>query len=411
MSTEPNSPRYPKANMSVFSLSFLQIHNPFVVMWWSAAIPGFGHLMLGKYAQGFILIIWELYTNYHSELNLSIFYSMLGDFDRAKDVLDTEWLMLYVAVYVFTLWDSFRRAIMLNQVNILAEHCNARIPVIRMNTLGIHVLNRYRPWVAIVCSLLLPGLGQVYLQRLMTGLYILVIWVAACTQSRLLTAIHHTCVGNFELAAGVMVPHWLLFLPSLYGYAMFEAYHSTQAINSLNAKEQASYLEEHYLKKREEGRFMEKLQGPDISYTAASFKHSLEVEVILSQMDMVGIKREALLVVPLYSEDSRKRLIQGYFYLEERLMNLAFPLGTVFMLLGVIYGFVLPMGPVLWGLFGLLAGLALGVLLGYLTRDKRFPFKQTEPEVILIVQGTKEILESAKEIIDRFSPVRVYPGR
>ncbi|WP_438445834.1 hypothetical protein [Gorillibacterium sp. sgz5001074] len=408
MGTTHQAPRYPKAAMSVFTLNIMQIQNPFVVMWWSAAIPGFGHLMLGKYIQGFILVIWELYTNYHSHLNESIFYSMVGDFSRARDQLNTDWLLLYVAVYVFTIWDSCRRAIMLNQVNMLAEFEHARVPIMKMNTVGIHVLNRYRAGVATLTSLLMPGLGQIYLQRMMTGGFILVTWVIACSQSRFLTAIHHTCVGQFALASGTLDVQWGLFLPSLYVYAMYDAYHTCNAVNNLLAYEQRAYLTDRYHKERGEGGFLDSLGGSGIGYAAATYRHSLEVEVVLIQLEQAGFSREALLVLPLAPPHEKKRLIHGYFYLEERIMNLAFPLGTVFMLLGVIYGFVLPLGPVLWGLFGLLLGFGLGLLLGYMTRHAGIPYKKLEPEVVIVAQGERELLKTAMEIFGRYTPIRAF---
>ena len=64
--------------------------------------------------------------------------------------------------------------------------------------------------------------------------------------------------------------------------------------------------------------------------------------------------------------------------------------------LGVIYGFIWKLGPVLWGLIGLVFGAALGLLLDYfwssirgkkqlLTRNKN---KESEraAEVVLVVQ-------------------------
>lgn len=62
---------------------------------------------------------------------------------------------------------------------------------------------------------------------------------------------------------------------------------------------------------------------------------------------------------------------------------------TIIMLLGVIYGFVLPGGPIIWGLAGLLAGSGLGYAI-----DRRYNHKHdaaarsssVKSEVILMVR-------------------------
>ena len=70
-------PRYSKGQISVFGTNSVYPRVPWVSAWWSAAFPGFGHMFIGKYLHGFILIIWELVVNNMSHLNMAIALSFL----------------------------------------------------------------------------------------------------------------------------------------------------------------------------------------------------------------------------------------------------------------------------------------------------------------------------------------------
>jgi hypothetical protein len=51
----------------------LHFKKPWVVLWWSLAFPGFGHLMINSYIWGFFLISFEYLVNTISYINLSHF--------------------------------------------------------------------------------------------------------------------------------------------------------------------------------------------------------------------------------------------------------------------------------------------------------------------------------------------------
>ncbi len=55
--------RRPKGHISSIATNMLHLKNPWVTAWWSAAFPGFGHIILGSYVKGFLLVVWELLIN------------------------------------------------------------------------------------------------------------------------------------------------------------------------------------------------------------------------------------------------------------------------------------------------------------------------------------------------------------
>jgi hypothetical protein len=97
--------RRQRAHLSQLTTSVLQTKNPWVVAFFSFSYPGFGHLLLHRYVAGFILILWETFINDLSNVNLGILYTLIGDFDKAKEVLDERWLILYVGIYMFGIWE------------------------------------------------------------------------------------------------------------------------------------------------------------------------------------------------------------------------------------------------------------------------------------------------------------------
>ncbi|MDQ1911791.1 hypothetical protein RAC89_15415 [Paenibacillus sp. GD4] len=238
--------RYPKMHLSVFTLNHLSVRNPFVVMWWSAAIPGYGHMILGKYGQGFVLVVWEFFNNYNGKLNYAIYYSMIGDFTLAKQVLHQSWIILYVAVYVFTLWDSYMKTLDMNKLAQLCGHQFDLQPPMVIKAHGINYLRVYKPWLALLYSSFMPGLGHIYLQRLISGVFIIVFWVLTCYYSHFPEAVHMTMIGDFTGAKSVLNPEWLLFMPSLYVYGMYESYDSAKHFNHLYRMNQAEFLRKNY---------------------------------------------------------------------------------------------------------------------------------------------------------------------
>lgn len=220
--------------------------NPWVVAWWSAALPGFGHLMLCKYVTGFILFTWEVFINVNAGINTAIMYSMIGDFAAAKEALDPNWLFFYAGVYVFTIWDSYRRTVDLNSLYVLAYRENSPLAPFKISALEINYLNKRNPLVTVLFSAIIPGLGYLYINRLPSAFVTLTWWIVIVFFSKFHEALLYTMVGNFSQAAFILDPQWFLFMPSLYVFAIYDSYSYTVELNKVFEKEQANFLLKHY---------------------------------------------------------------------------------------------------------------------------------------------------------------------
>ncbi len=224
----------------------LHLRNPYVVAFFSFAYPGFGHLLQHKYLAAFILILWELFINNLANVNLCIHYSMIGDFETAKEVVNERWLILYVSIYMLGIWDSYRTTVELNRQYILADREDAPVLPIVLGSLGINYLDKRKPWIALVWSALVPGLGHLYIHRTITGFFIFGYTVAILYYGQIPLGIKYSMLGDFDKTKEVLNIQWLLYLPSIYLFIIYDAYTSCVELNKLAEKETSKFLRKHY---------------------------------------------------------------------------------------------------------------------------------------------------------------------
>lgn len=245
-----NRERRFKAYVSLIGTTQLHLRNPYIIAWWSAAFPGFGHLLLSKYLRGYALFLWEILVNNMANLNLAIVYSFTGNIDKAKEVLDPRWLLLYIPVYLFAIWDSYRTTVDMNKVFLLAERENAEFNSYTIGAVEINYLDKRRPAMAVLWSLFTPGLGQLYIHRVVTAAFTMVFMIVFVYFSNILNAVHLLFLGEIKLATQVIDPQWFMFFPSHYGFAVYDSYVNTVENNKLFESEQRKFLKENYQKKR-----------------------------------------------------------------------------------------------------------------------------------------------------------------
>ena len=342
------------AYVSQIGITQLHLRNPWAIAWWSAAFPGAGHLLLSKYMRGFLLFGWESIVNLKAHINESIFYSFIGNINQAKLVVDKDWALLYVATLMFTIWDSYRTTVDLNHIYILAAREDAEIQPFTITGFEINYLDKRSPIDALIWSLLSPGVGQLYIHRVIVGAFSLAMWILSCYMSRVLPAIHYSLLGQFEQAKSILEIHWILNIPSMYMFAAYDAYVNTVENNKLYDWEQAKFFKGQYQYEKfrmpvEYG----KLRSEGM-YIIATFEYNNFLERAVTEMQMQGVAKERILAAPLDKKGEERRLFDTMHSSDGlSLIGLAAALGTIFMLLGTIYGFVLAWGPIWWGLIGL----------------------------------------------------------
>lgn len=238
--------RRPKVNMTSYTINSFHLRNPYVIAWWSCVYPGFGHLTLGSSAKGIFVFVGELTINYMSHLNLAIIYSFTGQFQQAKDVLDTQWLLLYCGILVFAIYDSYRITVEANKLSVLADR--EYIPIVPTILAGssMNILLKRQPWVSVAWSALIPGSGQLLLGEAVRAIFLMVVAGAIIVQSHALQAIGFTAVGDFYHAKAIIDWQWFLNIPSFYCFAIWDSYVDTVEINKLFKIEQAQYFKTQF---------------------------------------------------------------------------------------------------------------------------------------------------------------------
>ncbi|MBD8069355.1 hypothetical protein F7888_10205 [Bacillus sp. PS06] len=173
-------------------------------------------------------------------------YSFQGEIQKATDVLDTRWLLIYIPVYIFGIWDSYRTTVDMNKVYVLAEREDHQFNSFSIGSLEINYLDKRSPIMAVIWSLFVPGLGQLYMHRIVSAFFTITWTVIFFYNSRGLEAISLLFIGEIQQATDVLVPQWLLFFPSLYGFSVYDSYINTVENNKLYDKEQRRFFKEQY---------------------------------------------------------------------------------------------------------------------------------------------------------------------
>lgn len=375
-------PRYSKGKISVFGINSVYPRTPWVVAWWSAAFPGFGHMFIGKYLHGLILIIWELVVNNLSNLNLGMALSFLGRFDEAKAVLNPDWGLLYVAVYIYSIWDSYRCAVEIEKSHALAEVEDAPIAPSDVSFFDVVILDKKKPWVGLVWSFFTPGLGQLYGGSTIVGTFILAWWIYVCHKALAIRTWFYSFIGDFDYANAVVDWQWFLFLPSMYAFAIYQAYASVNQSNTLFDIEQIRFL-----RVRAANLNQQNTNQKDTIQILATFEHSPFVEMVIHDVEKLGVPPQNIVALPVENLESQLHIIDSIHRVDGRsILDGAMMSGTIFAVLGTIYGFVWYWGPVIWGLLGFAGGFLLGLLIELAFNKKKIKaFAGRKSEVIVEV--------------------------
>lgn len=188
--------------------------------------------------------------NVKAHVNGAMIYSFQGNIDLAKEVLDTRWLLMYIPVYLFGIWDGYRTTVDMNKVYLLAERENHRFNSFSLGALEINYLDKRDPVIAVMWSIFVPGLGQLYVHRILTAIFVIVWLVIFFYFSHVQEAVVLLFLGKIKEATSVIQPEWLLFIPSHYGFALYDSYINSVENNKLFEKELRNYLTESYQSER-----------------------------------------------------------------------------------------------------------------------------------------------------------------
>jgi hypothetical protein len=330
-----------------------------------------------------------------------ILYSFIGDFEKAKAVVDLQWMSLYIPTYIFAIWDSYRTTVDLNNSYMLAAREDTEIKSFVVGAMEINYLDKRNPWVSAVRSLLVPGAGQLYIHRLVTAIFVVVWWIVICYYSKLLPSLHYTFLGDFRQAKSILDMHWFLNIPSVYFFAVYDAYINTVENNKLFDWEQSKFLKRQYENPSFVMPFRKNIRGEKM-YIVSTFEHSVYLELAMTAIQMKGIKKENIMAISLDKRGEQRVLFDSIHSSDGlSLFDLPAILAVIGGIFGGIYGYVLKWGPLIWGLIAISAGSALGFIIK-LVITKRYNGRQNDErgtEVVLMIECIESQTEMVKDIL------------
>lgn len=110
----------------------------------------------------------------------------------------------------------------------------------------------------------------------------------------------------------------------------------------------------------------------------ASFDYCFHTELAISELTEKGIDQAHILAVPLAVRSETREFVDSIHHSDGvSMVDGGFLLGTACMTLGVVYGFYLYWGPIIWGLIGLFGGFIIGCLFDYRPGSKRSTSRQS----------------------------------
>lgn len=128
----------------------------------------------------------------------------------------------------------------------------------------------------------------------------------------------------------------------------------------------------------------------------------------LVSLEKQGIPKGNILAVPLDKRAEANKLFDTIHQSDGiSMIDVAAALGSVFMVLGAIYGYKLYWGPIIWAMIGLVGGSGLGLAIKYYTvRLKRDPNRQNldkggrlRTEVIVMIRCQSDQVDLIKKIL------------
>ncbi|KGM46320.1 hypothetical protein P9D43_14175 [Neobacillus niacini] len=389
-------PRYSKGRISVFGINSVYPRPPWIAAWWSAAFPGFGHMFIGKYLHGLILILWELVVNNKSHLNMGIALSFQGKFAEATAVIDQEWGLLYVAVYIYSIWDSYRCAVEIKKSHILSEIEDAPVTPSEVSFFDVVILDKKIPTVGMFWSAFTPGLGQLYGGSTVVGAFVLAWWIFVCYKAEAVGTFLYSFLGDFTQVAAIVDWQWFLFLPSMYAFAIYQGYVSVTESNTLFDIEQIRFL-----RVRAENLGQKNTTETNTVHIIATFDFSPFVEMVIHDFEKLGVPQQNIVALPLENLDSEAHIIDTIHRVDGRsILDGAMMGATIFGVLGTIYGFVWHWGPVIWGLLGLAGGFLLGLIIELAVNKKKIDvLARSKGEVIIEVTCNASLQDQLMKIL------------
>lgn len=135
----------------------------------------------------------------------------------------------------------------------------------------------------------------------------------------------------------------------------------------------------------------------------ASFSYSTHLELAICYLERYGIQREKIFALPLEKRQKKKKLFDTIYQADGvSLFDLPIILGTIFMLGGTMYGFLLKWGPILCGIIASIIGALIGFVIDIIPKKRIENMnngKDSTTQIFLLIECKESQIETVEEIL------------
>lgn len=93
--------------LSALEINYLDKRKPWVAASWSVLMPGAGQLYIHRIVTAIFILISYIVIIYLSKALPAIHYTLMGQFDMAKSVVNQHWFLNIHSVYFFAIYDAY----------------------------------------------------------------------------------------------------------------------------------------------------------------------------------------------------------------------------------------------------------------------------------------------------------------
>ncbi|KRE59694.1 hypothetical protein [Paenibacillus sp. Soil750] len=144
----------------------------------------------------------------------------------------------------------------------------------------------------------------------------------------------------------------------------------------------------------------------------STFEHSIEVEEALAVLEQMGLPRNEIMTVMM---DNYMDIPDHNYNSNPNKKTLAFEVGmatsTAFSVIGISFGFILYLGPIIWGVICAICGFNIGYWLTRIIQTKLLKHvirkKERLPELAVIIQCHEERLKEVQHVLWEYQALSV----
>ncbi|WNF38264.1 hypothetical protein RJD24_07505 [Bacillaceae bacterium IKA-2] len=136
----------------------------------------------------------------------------------------------------------------------------------------------------------------------------------------------------------------------------------------------------------------------------STFEHSIFLEIAITSLEKIGIKKDHILAIPLNNRVEERKLFDTLHRADGiSMFDKSAALATAFSVIGASVGFALEWGPIFWGLIGAAVGFVIGFIINYIIykvihKNKR-QLKGKNSEVILVIDCPVELVDEIENML------------